>query len=168
MPVEANRQAGQENNRDRLLIRRALRSASRNIRWQRSLEAFPASFFLPILAAAAWAAAARFTLTDLPRWPEGLFFAGWLAVFVVQLVRMRVAPSEAAAFLDKKLDLDERVSTLLEFEGRARIEGRTADATPFVDYLVGDTAFLLRQKLDLLPHPFRLNNGRLGAVLSLG
>lgn len=164
MPGPENETLARENNRDRLMIRRALRVARGHLRWQLAVRGFAATFPLPVLAAAAWIALARFTLLDLPRWPELLFFVLWLLVYLVWVGRAQIRPSRAAAFLDARLQLDERLTTLLELEGRAKVEGRRPGATRFTEYLIGDAALLLRERLEMLPPPFVMRAGRRHAL----
>src|SRR5437588_12639302 len=98
---------------DQAAIQRALGAARSRIRWRRAVRGVAAALFVPVLAAAAWAYAARFTMLGLPRWPPLAFLLAWLIALLLWSRADRISPAQSARFLDRALALDERVSTFL-------------------------------------------------------
>ncbi len=133
-----------------------LRAAGKRIRWRRTLEAVAFTMPLIVLLAAFYVVVARFTLADLPRWPLLLVLPMWLVGIVLWSARQHITRAEAARYLDRNLDLDERMSTCLEIINSARLARSRSPHNPLSYALFVDAAEALDTRLDLLPGSFRL------------
>jgi hypothetical protein len=132
----------------------AMHAASVCLRLRSALLWLAAIFPLALMSAATWIAFVRFTLVELPAWPAGVIFASWLVVWLVWVARYRPAQAQAARFLDRVLNLDERVSTWLEIE-RGRRFGRSYYAHVFAGrQLLVDTVEKLRERRHRMPAGF--------------
>jgi hypothetical protein len=166
----AGKKGGNQSEADRDVQNRAaiagiLRRARNRLRRREAWRALVASFWVPVFAATAWVLLVRYTFFDVPRWPVLVFFSVWLIVFFVWVARLRITPRECAHYLDKALDLDERVTTLVEMEGRARIGEISAVGLAFKEMLAADTAMLLATRLNLsLPSPRSREERRIGTT----
>lgn len=145
-----------------------LRSAGASLRWGRRLRAAASTLPVPVLCAAIYVAVARFTLLDIPRWPVLLLFVVWLLGLSVWSLRQRVTSADAARYLDRKLQLDERITTCVEIINSSRV-ARSRRVVNSVSYaLFTDAAEALDHSLHLLPHPFRLSLSRPRALAIAG
>jgi hypothetical protein len=148
-------------------IERALTSARRNLRARIAVGAFASTYFVPALLGAAWIALARFTLLEIPRWPVLVAPLAWFVVWWAWVSTRPVSRRASATYLDRALGLDERISTLLELDGRVRAGLATAAAS-FRGALLNDTVELLRERYLRLPSPLRLRmNARYALVGAL-
>jgi hypothetical protein len=141
-------------NRWQAAIEVALATARRHLRRQRALRGLAFSFSLPIFGFAAWVAATRFTLLDLPEWPAAVFPIFWFLAFAVWLLRGNITRAQCGRYLDARLGLDERVSTCLELDGRARLGHSNLQEHTLTNELVADTATVLNERIHLLPNPW--------------
>lgn len=143
--------ADEESARLQGIIHDALNLARGRLRRRAALHGLMATLWLPVLAVAGWAAAVRFTLLDLPRWPVAIILLAWSIAFFVWLRRLRVTQSQCAHYMDAALDLDERLITYVELEGRERLGNSTAIAgSRFKDILAADTAMLLAERVPFM------------------
>src|SRR5688572_2176288 len=97
----------------------ALALARSHLRWRRGLSMLAATIAIPVLLSAFWIALYRFTLADFPGWPVLLFLLVWLVVVLVHTQHRHIARSQRALYLDRALDLDQRLTTLIELGGKA-------------------------------------------------
>lgn len=124
---------------------------------------------LPVLLIllAVYIVAVRFGDLALAGWPVLLAFLGWL-VFIWRWTRsQQVTSAEAARFLDRTLDLDERVSTCIELVNATKFV-RTRAARHRMHYaLAADAARALEERLHLLPgrFAFRWTRGSMVALV---
>ncbi len=134
----------------------ALNLAGACLRWRKALHLVGTTFAVPVLLAAGWVALVRFTLLELPALPALLVFGVWLAGCAIRMAFYRVTPGNCARYLDRALGLDERVSTWLELERKARTS-RTPYAQSFAGrQLLPDTIQKLRERGAMLPGRFHL------------
>lgn len=141
-------------------IEAALKAATWRIRLRGALRLMAGSFILPVVGAAAWLALARFTLLDLPYWPALMFFGIWIAFLPLLIGRQRVSTTQAARYLDRALDLDERCSTYVQLRRKLRISRQAQLERTALDRLTADLKWSLGQRGSKLPTPFKLRMRR--------
>lgn len=132
--------------------------------WRRTLRAVAVTLPFLCLALAAYVVAARFTLWELPGWPVLLIVVPWAAFVWVWSRVQRVTTSEAARYLDRSLDLDERVSTCVELINATKLVRGSGAASSMRHALFTDAAEALDERLPSLPSGFRLKWSRAGII----
>jgi hypothetical protein len=141
-------------------IEAALKAATWRIRLRGALRLMASSFILPVFAAAAWLALARFTLIEMPYWPALMFFGIWIAFLPLLIGRQRVSTMQAARYLDRALELDERCSTYVQMRRKRRISRQAPLERAALDRLTADLKWSLGQRGSRLPTPFKLRMRR--------
>jgi plasmid stabilization system protein ParE len=119
-----------------------------------------ATIAIPVLLSALWISLYRFTLADFPGWPVLLFPLLWLVVVFAQTQRPHIARSQRALYLDRTLDLDQRLTTLIELEGKAASTGESEAQSYFRRRLEEEANEVLATRLPLLTGKY---NSRLTA-----
>lgn len=143
-----------------------MRAAGKRIRRQRAFEAIALTLPFFLVSAALYVAVARFTLAELPRWPLLLAFVLLLLGVAVGSARRHPASAEAARYLDRNLDLDERISTCVELINSSNLVRRRPPG-PVGYALFVDAAEALDARSHLLPGSFRMRM-RLPTALAIG
>jgi hypothetical protein len=146
---------------------RSLRRARAAIRRERTLKLAINTVAAPVFLSAAWVALVRFTLLDLPLWPALLFPLAWVAALIIAGATLRVSLSESARFLDRCLDLDERVATCVQMLRQTPIHGLKREKLPVSPYMLDDTARHLRVKSTELPAGWHVSFERRQALATL-
>jgi hypothetical protein len=131
-------------------IEGALGVARSHVRWRNGLSLLAATVAIPVFFAALWVASYRFTLADFPTWPVLLFPLVWLLVILIQAQRRHITRSLRALYLDRALDLDQRLTTLIELEGKAVSTGETEAQSYFRRRLEEEASEVIATKLPLL------------------
>src|SRR5436190_1173326 len=155
------------NSTSQAAIEAALGIARRHLRRQRAFRALVATVALPTVGIALWIGVSRFSLLELPRWPALVIPIIWLVVLAVWWGRQPVSRADCARYLDTHLELEERLSTCLELQGRARLLSPTPSASALHSELYADTAQVLEQRSYLLPDAFRFRIRRSQVVAPL-
>ncbi len=140
-----------ENVRLRIAINKALVFARSRLRRQIALRGMVTSLFLPLFGCSAWIALERFTLLELPQWPVLIFPAVWLLCYAIWVSRQRIPAFLCAAYLDSALELDERLTTYLELDGREKLGLLTPGGAVFKAHLAQDTVRALDLSRESMP-----------------
>lgn len=132
-------------------LERMLRRAAKRLLARRAASIICKSLPPLVFALALYAAVIRFTLLDIPVWPAALIFIFWATLATVLVASNRVTPFETARFLDKKLGLDERVSTYVQIRAVTRNSPNTAQRRALLETIRKDAVNHLQARADRLP-----------------
>jgi hypothetical protein len=137
--------------RDRAALRFAIKKSRLTLRWLTVWPALARSLVSGAFAAAAWIALLRFTLINLPLWLAIALFLVVIAFSVGWSYTRPVPASRAARFLDSRLSLDERLSTLLELKRSVSHLNAEHAKSQISTWALNETSTLVLERLDKLP-----------------